>query len=255
MVLLKSPAVVLPCVLAMARVAVSALPNTFEMPSNGVLPSPVKYFEGVQYENKTSTAGRSHEPRFGYIPSSFGSGASSGLDGYGHGNTLSYGPQKFDIGGLIVGAVIGLGVLILIPKLIYIFFSATNLFGSGSSGYGHSYGRSDELIPGISDLAKKFEDSMAKYNINTTECMQKALCTYIQTTSQAKGRSEGVSSFVDSAVSALTKSSVMNFIIDGSKFKSALETGRNGECGQTYTQCPFNQESLVMFLRQISTKS
>jgi len=42
-----------------------------------MLPSPVTYFEGVQNENKTN-AGRSHEARFGYIPSSFG-GASTGM--------------------------------------------------------------------------------------------------------------------------------------------------------------------------------
>lgn len=44
---------------------------------SGVLPSPVTYFEGVQYDNKTN-AGRSHEARFGYIPSSF-NGAPSGM--------------------------------------------------------------------------------------------------------------------------------------------------------------------------------
>lgn len=35
------------------------------------------YFEGVQHENKTNI-GRSHEARFGYIPSSLG-GAPTGL--------------------------------------------------------------------------------------------------------------------------------------------------------------------------------
>lgn len=44
--------------------------------SSGVLPSPVTYFEGVKYDNKTN-AGRSHEARFGYIPSSLS--GSSGL--------------------------------------------------------------------------------------------------------------------------------------------------------------------------------
>lgn len=45
--------------------------------SSGVLPSPVTYFDGVQYDNKTN-AGRSHEARFGYIPSSL-SGSPSGM--------------------------------------------------------------------------------------------------------------------------------------------------------------------------------
>ncbi|XP_050540849.1 uncharacterized protein LOC126905316 [Daktulosphaira vitifoliae] len=247
----KSPIVII-CIFAIVQMAFCALPTNFEMPSNGVLPSPVKYFENAQYGNKTNVE-RSHEPRFGYIPSSFSSGLSGGVDGF-HGNTLSYGPQNFDIGGLIVGAVVGLGVLILIPKLIYIFFSATNIFGGIKGGYPHGYGRSDDIIPGISELVKKFEESMDKYSINTTECMQKALCTYVQSNTNLKGRSGEVDNFINSAVNTLIKSSMTNFIIDGSKFKSALENGKNGDCGQVYTQCPFNQESVTRFLRQISSK-
>jgi hypothetical protein len=46
----------------------------------------------------------------------------------------------------------------------------------------------------------------------------------------------------------------MNFMIDGSKFKAALEAGKNKECGVTYRQCPFDQNSIYMILRQISNK-
>lgn len=45
-----------------------------------MLPNPVTYFEGVQYDNKTN-AGRSHEARFGYIPSSY-SGTGIGVSIY-----------------------------------------------------------------------------------------------------------------------------------------------------------------------------
>lgn len=62
----------------------------------------------------------------------------------------------------------------------------------------------DELTSGINYMYTKFEDSMSKYNINTTECMQKALCTYIQSTEQAKEKS-GMNNFVDSTLNALTK--------------------------------------------------
>lgn len=47
----------------------------------------------------------------------------------------------------------------------------------------------------------------------------------------------------------------MNFMIDGSRFKAALETGKNGGCGTTYSQCPFDQNSIYMFLKQISNKT
>jgi len=50
------------------------------------------------------------------------------------------------------------------------------------------------------------------------------------------------------------RNSIMNFMIDGSRFKAALEAGKNGECKTAYRQCPFDQNSIYMFLRQISTK-
>lgn len=59
-------------------------------------------------------------------------------------------------------------------------------------------------MSGLNNIVAKFEDSMSKYNINTTECMQKALCTYIQSTEQVKEKS-GINNFVDSTVNTLTK--------------------------------------------------
>ncbi|XP_060839497.1 uncharacterized protein LOC132920820 [Rhopalosiphum padi] len=239
-------------VLASIQLAVCVLPNTFEIPSNGVLPSPVTYFEGIQNENKTN-AGRSHEARFGYIPSSFG-GASSGMGGYQGNSVSSYGSQKIDIGGLVVGAVVGLGILIFIPKILYLLFATTNIFSAQPVGNGYSgYGRSEDIMSGLNDIVTKIEESMSKYNINTTECMQKALCTYIHSTEQVKEKS-GINNFVDNSINTLTKNSVMNFMIDGSRFKAALEAGKNGECNTVYRQCPFDQNSIYMFLRQISTK-
>ncbi|XP_060862329.1 uncharacterized protein LOC132939265 isoform X2 [Metopolophium dirhodum] len=240
-------------VLASIQLVVCALPNSFEMPSNGVLPNPVTYFEGVQNENKTNV-GRSHEARFGYIPSSFG-GSSTGMGGYQGNSVSSYGSNKIDIGGLVVGAVVGLGILIFIPKILYLLFSTTNLFGAHPVGTGYTgYGRSEDLMSGLNGIVTKFEESMSKYNINTTECMQKALCTYIQSTEQVKEKS-GINNFVDTSINTLTQNSVMNFMIDGSRFKAALEAGKNGVCTTAYRQCPFDQNSIYMFLRQISTKS
>lgn len=43
-----------------------------------------------------------------------------------------------------MGAVVGLGILIFIPKILYLLFSTTNLFGAHPVGNGYSaYGRSE----------------------------------------------------------------------------------------------------------------
>lgn len=63
----------------------------------------------------------------------------------------------------------------------------------------------------MNDIVAKFEDSMSKYNINTTECMQKALCTYIQSKEQTKEKS-GINNFVDSTVNTLIKYEIHLYI-------------------------------------------
>lgn len=59
-------------------------------------------------------------------------------------------------------------------------------------------------MSGLNGLSAKFEDSMSKYNINTTECMQKALCIYVQSTEQVKEKS-GINNFVDNTLNTITK--------------------------------------------------
>lgn len=59
-------------------------------------------------------------------------------------------------------------------------------------------------MSGLNGIVTKFEESMSKYNINTTECMQKALCTYIQSKEQVKEKS-GINNFVDTSINTLTQ--------------------------------------------------
>lgn len=44
----------------------------------------------------------------------------------------------------------------------------------------------------------------------------------------------------------------MDFLTDGSKFKSAIENGKqNIECSVLYPKCPFNQNSIVNGIKQL----
>lgn len=56
-------------------------------------------------------------------------------------NFLSAGmyPFKIDLGGLLLGAVVGLGALVVIPKLVHVLSS--ELTGYGQSYHGSLFGR------------------------------------------------------------------------------------------------------------------
>lgn len=81
--------------------------------------------------------------------------------------------MKIDLGGVVLGAIIGIGALLIIPKITGAY--------NGYSGYGGNYRSIDGGDPtGISDLLSKLDQILSKDNIDSTNCMQRAVCTYVR---------------------------------------------------------------------------
>jgi hypothetical protein len=50
------------------------------------------------------------------------------------------------------------------------------------------------------------------------------------------------------------RNSIVNFMLDGTSIKQAVEMGRSGgNCGSTYARCPFTKESLFAAVRSLMT--
>jgi hypothetical protein len=50
------------------------------------------------------------------------------------------------------------------------------------------------------------------------------------------------------------RNSVVNFMLDGTSIKQAVEKGRSGgNCGATYARCPFTKDSLFAAVRSLMT--
>lgn len=86
--------------------------------------------------------------------------------------------MKIDLGGVVLGAIIGIGALLIIPKVV------GSLNGGGYTGYGYgggNYRSVDGGDPtGISEMLAKLDDILGKDNIDSTNCMQRAVCTYVR---------------------------------------------------------------------------
>lgn len=97
-----------------------------------------------------------------------------GVNGYGYSSSGlgSYTPLKIDLGGVVLGTLVGIGALLLLPKLV-------NVIGGGYGGSGH-YRSADSDPTGISDLMNKVDDYLAQNNIDSGACMQKAVCSYLR---------------------------------------------------------------------------
>ncbi|CAG9789455.1 unnamed protein product [Diatraea saccharalis] len=105
--------------------------------------------------------------RFGI--STYGSTGSQG--GYGGSAPGLYGPLKIDLGGVLIGSILGFGAVIILPKIIHAL----------SYGYGGGYGRSIETdMSQLSEMLNKLDDTLNRYNIDSSACMQRLACSYVQ---------------------------------------------------------------------------
>lgn len=100
-------------------------------------------------------------------PQSFQGYPQSGAGGVG-----VYSPLKIDLGGVVLGTLVGIGALLILPKLVSAF-SGTH----GTSGY---YRSTDNDVTGVTEMLSKFDDFLGQNNIDSAACMQRAVCNYIR---------------------------------------------------------------------------
>lgn len=86
--------------------------------------------------------------------------------------------MKIDLGGVILGAIIGIGALLIIPK----FATALNGGYGGYGNYGGNYRSADSAVgeSGISEMMAKLDEILGKNNIDSTVCMQRVVCNYVR---------------------------------------------------------------------------
>ncbi|CAK9813362.1 hypothetical protein ANTQUA_LOCUS7596 [Anthophora quadrimaculata] len=180
---------------------------------------------------------RSQEPRFGFT--------NLGSTGSGYG-VSSYAPAKIDLGGLLLGAIIGVGSVLIIPKLLYVL----------SGSYGH-YARSEDS--GFTQIMTRMDDVLARHGIDTTSCMQRAVCTYSQQAASSVKEAnqlndeEKVSSF-DRVIDTITTNQIFNTAMEGTAIQEAVEAGRIGRnCSRTYPHCGFSMETMLSLLSNVIT--
>ncbi|XP_044011597.1 uncharacterized protein LOC122854723 isoform X2 [Aphidius gifuensis] len=187
------------------------------------------------FDSNNQMKERSQEPRFGFT--NIGSTAS----GYGVSN---YGPGKVDLGGLVLGAVIGIGTILIIPKILYVI--------SGSYG---AYARNDDS--GIVNSMTKIEDILARNGIDTTSCMQRAVCTYTKKSSETISSlndidyDDKISSF-DRMIESITTNQLFRTAMRGTAVQEAIEAGKSGQsCTKIYPQCGFSIDTLMSIASNI----
>ncbi|KAH8359588.1 hypothetical protein KR093_007781 [Drosophila rubida] len=169
------------------------------------------------------------------------------LNGYPGGTGLSaYNPIKLDLGGVVLGTLVGIGAIILIPKIL-------SAFHGGYGGYGRSDDQND--LASISSMINKIDDVLGQNNIDSTSCMQRAVCGYVRSTE--KNMKTGISDQMDEFIHMLSENSLVDYLLDGTAIKEALEHGKelnSRPCEELYQSCPLDSTSATNILMKLLPK-
>lgn len=107
----------------------------------------------------------------------------------------------------------------------------------------------------------RIDDVLARHGIDTTSCMQRAVCTYSQQAAAAVGdenendtgneKDEKATSF-EKMVNAITSNQVFRTAMKGTAIEEAVDAGRNGRtCSRSYPHCGFSMETMLSLLANV----
>nr|CAD7446215.1 unnamed protein product [Timema bartmani] len=207
-------------------------------------------FNASRYErSEPGIDERTKDPKFGFL--TYGT---TGLQqGYSGTNGLTSGALKLDIGGVVLGALIGLGAVVLIPKILHLLSEKPQHDSySGYSGYGRSENAPGNSISStdVMKVLSRVDEALSKNNIDSSSCMQRAVCSYMKSVSSKVA--EGSASSVDTVIDNVASNAVLSFMLDGTSIKQAVDKGKQGgNCSANFSKCPFNKETVYVALKSV----
>ncbi|XP_050337654.1 uncharacterized protein LOC126763925 isoform X2 [Bactrocera neohumeralis] len=166
------------------------------------------------------------------------------INGYpGSTGISAYNPIKLDLGGVVLGTLVGIGAILIIPKLL-------GAFHGGYAGYGRSENDNDLLS--FSNMINRIDDILTQNNIDSTGCMQRAVCSYVR--SIELNLKTGVPDQIDEFIHMLSENPLVGYLLDGTAIKDALESGKRVNekpCEQVYTSCPLDNKTAGNLLTKL----
>ncbi|BES90208.1 Hypothetical protein NTJ_03016 [Nesidiocoris tenuis] len=202
-------------------------------------PEAGKYSVEEKHSEPEGVDGRDPQARLGFI--------SYGTDTSGYQTTASVTPLKIELGGVFLGTLIGLGFVLLAPKVSELFNHGHHQSAGQYSPHG-SWSRSEDqnMMNGLSKIISRVDETLQENNIDSMSCLERAACFYVQSSGGSSGQ------IASTLLSSNSSFSILNFMIDGSRLKAALDRGINGEnCSAVYSQCSFSKNTLVSGIRSL----
>ncbi|XP_057670196.1 uncharacterized protein LOC130902244 [Diorhabda carinulata] len=146
--------------------------------------------------------------------------------------------MKIDIGGVALGAILGLGLVLIIPKL-------ANIVGGGYGGYRNL----ENEMSSFTDVLARIDNSLESHNIDSTSCIQRVVCSYIN--SAQKNINSGNASGLEEFITSIVNNTLFSYMLDGTAIKGAVELGRRADeekCSNSFPKCPLTKDNVLKVL-------
>ncbi|XP_047002377.1 uncharacterized protein LOC124619794 [Schistocerca americana] len=199
--------------------------------------------QAMESQGVASVSAQDPEARFGFATTGLGAvGATSLLPTVG--STL-----RLDLGGVLLGAALGFGVVLLLPKLLHVLDVQPHSY----HGYDGGYHRSEEgSAAAATDMAlsllSRVDAALSRHHVDSAACVQRAVCSQIRNSGQRVAA--GDASAWDEAIAQMSSNSLTSFLLDGTSIKQAVELGREGgNCEAKFARCSLSKEALMAAVR------
>ncbi|XP_071528795.1 uncharacterized protein [Panulirus ornatus] len=155
---------------------------------------------------------------------------------------------------------IGVAILcatLLLPQLATWLASLTSGAGGGTSytnSYGRNIDREGSLLPvaPFTAILSQLDDALAQYDLDSTSCMQRAVCTYVAESELSIKKGDADSN--EMIVAGLARSTWLQALLGKTSLTKAVEMGRSGaNCQLQYPKCPFSLAGVLRFLATYSS--
>lgn len=100
-------------------------------------------------------------------------------------------------------------------------------------------------------MVNRVDGFLTKYNIDSSACMQKAVCHYVR--SADIRTSTGNADQIESLISTFANNSVIEYMIDGTAIKDAIANAKNPngrDCDSLYPACPLDRQSAIQMVKK-----
>ncbi|EFA06329.1 uncharacterized protein Desi [Tribolium castaneum] len=213
-------------------------------PDEGFQPSSVnRYYESDLSANSSKLEKKdenSDRLRFGIPVSSYGSTGNGVQYGSNSGVGYVFSPMKIDVGGIALGALIGLGAVLIVPKLAAVFAG------------GHGYRSLENDMSAITDVLARIDNSLEQHNIDSSTCMQRVICTYVN--EAQRNMMTGEANTLDQFIYAVANNTLFSYMLDGTAVKQAVDMGKEGDiekCASLYAKCPISKENVMKVIASL----